>query len=100
MTADDDDRSLNLLRCPQQLDLDLLAGVHAFGKARQNDQAVGAHERHDHPGPALERRRDGLATDHAEVHAQELIVAHWRQHLAAHTHGATWAGCWWYAQQS
>ena len=75
MTANGDGRVLNGLGIAQQFHLDLSAGRHALGKARDRDQAVGPHERHDDAGGALQRGGDDAVADATDAHADELVVA-------------------------
>ena len=80
--ADGHDRAVDRAELAQQPHLDLLARVVALERGGHHEQAVGAHERGQHPGPARERRGHQLAADPPEPHAHPVVHAHRRGELA------------------
>ena len=71
--ADRDDRAFHRVEVAQQPDLDLCAGVVAFGCGGHDEQPVGAHERGEDAGAAGQRRRHEPAADAAEADADPVV---------------------------
>ena len=86
MAADDDDGVVDLGERPPQVNGNRVAGVDPLRKAGNQREAVGAHQRHNDAGAALERGGDEPPADTPQLHPQPLVLAHRREHLAAH-HG-------------
>ena len=66
----------------QQPHVDLGPGVVALEAGRDDEQAVGAHERGEHARAARQRRRDEVAADAPEAHAHPVVHPHRRRELA------------------
>ena len=75
MAADGDGGVLDGFGLAQHFHLDLGTGGHAFREARDGNQAVGPHQRHDDAGGALQRGGDDAVANATDAHADELVVA-------------------------
>src|SRR6202158_569035 len=69
---------------PQQLDVDLVAGIDALGELRDAQEAVGLHHRADHAGAACQRCGDNARADLTEGDSHELLQPQLRWNLARH----------------